>query len=233
MKKLFLFTLGILLSLFAYSQEVQDVIYLKNGSNIKGTIVKQEPNSNIIIRTNDGQLYSFKRDEIEQILKEMNIDLDEYGGSFSYGISIGGGGLIGAPIRFIKNKFAFEMELDYKPGYFQAGNYFGNTNTYYKQAGVLSLGVNYYMGKYFKSKKQKIKLNGITIKGGVGTGDFYTYFIGGGWINESFKKLNTKKSFNLELGPGFFFTEDENSENENSYNRTLGLYWKVQWNWFK
>jgi hypothetical protein len=47
-----------------------DVVYLKNGSIIKGIIVEQYPNVQIKIQTKDGNLFVFKMDEIEKITKE-------------------------------------------------------------------------------------------------------------------------------------------------------------------
>ena len=47
-----------------------DVVYLKNGSIIKGVIVEQYPNVQIKIQTKDGNTFVFKMDEIEKITKE-------------------------------------------------------------------------------------------------------------------------------------------------------------------
>lgn len=72
MKKSVLFVIGILLSVFLYSQEVQyeDVVYLKNGSIIHGMIIEQIPNETIKIKTADRNVFVFEFDQIEKITKE-------------------------------------------------------------------------------------------------------------------------------------------------------------------
>lgn len=49
----------------------QDVVYLKNGSIIRGVIIEQVPNQNIKIETADKSVFVFKIDEIEKITKEL------------------------------------------------------------------------------------------------------------------------------------------------------------------
>lgn len=50
--------------------EMVEVVYLKNGNAIKGTIIEQIPNVSLKIQTKDGSLFVFKFDEIEKITKE-------------------------------------------------------------------------------------------------------------------------------------------------------------------
>jgi hypothetical protein len=47
-----------------------DIVHLKNGSIIKGTIIEQVPNEYIKIETRDGSIFVFKTDEIKLIVKE-------------------------------------------------------------------------------------------------------------------------------------------------------------------
>lgn len=49
---------------------MEDVVYLKNGSIIHGTIVEQVPNVSIKIKTADGNLFVFRIEEVEKITKE-------------------------------------------------------------------------------------------------------------------------------------------------------------------
>ena len=58
------------------SQEVKkteyvDVIYLKNGSIIRGMVMEQIPNESIKIQTADGSLFVYKMDEVLKITKEL------------------------------------------------------------------------------------------------------------------------------------------------------------------
>jgi len=54
----------------AQSQQLDEVVYLKNGSIIRGIIIEQVPNKTIKIKTADENLFVFKMDEIEKITKE-------------------------------------------------------------------------------------------------------------------------------------------------------------------
>jgi len=72
MKKPIILILTFLISIMAYCQEIQyeDVVYLKNGSIIRGMIVEQIPNKTLKIKTADRNLFVFEYDQIEKITKE-------------------------------------------------------------------------------------------------------------------------------------------------------------------
>jgi len=56
---------------FSFGQNsMEDVVYLKNGSIIRGTIIEQIPNQSVKIQTKDRNVFVFKYDEIEKITKE-------------------------------------------------------------------------------------------------------------------------------------------------------------------
>ena len=45
---------------FTYAQgDLQEVVYLKNGSIIRGIIIEQQPNKLIKIQTNDGNVFVY------------------------------------------------------------------------------------------------------------------------------------------------------------------------------
>jgi|GEM_PF-1883804 hypothetical protein len=50
----------------------QDVIYLLNGSIIRGIVIEQVFNSHVKIQTKDGSVFVYKNDEIDKILKEQD-----------------------------------------------------------------------------------------------------------------------------------------------------------------
>jgi len=54
----------------AIAQQMQDVVYLKNGSIIRGMIVEQIPNISVKIQTKDGSVFVCKVEDIEKITKE-------------------------------------------------------------------------------------------------------------------------------------------------------------------
>lgn len=69
----FIFILGFINALYA-QDNIQDVVYLKNGSIIRGMIIEQVPNQSLKIRTNDGSLFVYQFDQIEKITKETPPD---------------------------------------------------------------------------------------------------------------------------------------------------------------
>lgn len=63
--------LGLMLSNATHAQNnMEDVVYLKNGSIIRGIIVEQIPNVSLKIQTNDRNVFVFKMEEIEKMTKE-------------------------------------------------------------------------------------------------------------------------------------------------------------------
>ena len=83
MKKLiFLFILLITTFYLGFSQEYLDVIYLKNGSIIKGIIIEQTANQKIKLKTNDGSIFVYEFNEIEKIEKILK-EKDETGHAIS------------------------------------------------------------------------------------------------------------------------------------------------------
>lgn len=71
MKKYLILLIITLFTKFSYSQvNYQDVVYLKNGSIVRGIIIEQVPNKLIKIETSDKSIFVFQIDEIEKITKE-------------------------------------------------------------------------------------------------------------------------------------------------------------------
>jgi hypothetical protein len=51
--------------------EYIDVVYLKNGSIIRGTLIELIPNVSLKIETKDGSVFFYKMEEVEKITKEL------------------------------------------------------------------------------------------------------------------------------------------------------------------
>ena len=70
--KRFLLVLSIALcaGMTAAAQHYQEVVYLKNGSVIKGTVLEQEAGGNIKIKTADGSIFVYRMDEVQKVVKE-------------------------------------------------------------------------------------------------------------------------------------------------------------------
>ena len=107
-KKLLLtFIFCCVLSPRANAEELEEVVYLKNGSIIHGIIIEQVPNQSLKIQTKDGNLFVITLDEIQKITKEapvsyspsfLNSD-DEYG--WNTGMRYRG---------FVGNSFIFALD---------------------------------------------------------------------------------------------------------------------------
>ncbi len=71
MKKFFAVFVFVLLTSLLFGQgDYQDVVYLKNGSIIRGVIIEQVPNVSIKIETVDKNVFVYQIAEIEKITKE-------------------------------------------------------------------------------------------------------------------------------------------------------------------
>ena len=72
MKKYLALILFALLTTLAIAQSnYQDVVYLKNGSIIRGVVIEQIPNKSIKIETFDKSVFVYQMDEIEKLTKEQ------------------------------------------------------------------------------------------------------------------------------------------------------------------
>ncbi len=56
----------------AQNQALQDVVYLKNGSIIRGLVMEQIPGKTLKILMADGSLFAYSESEVEKIVKEVN-----------------------------------------------------------------------------------------------------------------------------------------------------------------
>lgn len=57
---------GLAISSASFAQTVVDVVYLKNGSVIRGTIVEQVPGESLKVQTANGSIFVYTRDEVEK-----------------------------------------------------------------------------------------------------------------------------------------------------------------------
>ena len=62
----------------AAAQQWVEVVYLKNGGVIRGTVIEQIPNETIKIQTADGSVFVYKIDEVEKISKEQQQSRPKY-----------------------------------------------------------------------------------------------------------------------------------------------------------
>lgn len=57
---------------YGFPQNFREVVYLKNGSIIRGIIIEQVPNESMKIQTADGSLFVCKMEDVEKISKEIS-----------------------------------------------------------------------------------------------------------------------------------------------------------------
>jgi sRNA-binding regulator protein Hfq len=76
MKKIFFCFISLLIALTisAQSGKLIDVVYLRNGSILRGIIIEQIPNETIKLQTADGNIFVYKTSEIEKITKEEQFE---------------------------------------------------------------------------------------------------------------------------------------------------------------
>lgn len=54
-----------------FAQQMEDVVHLKNGGIVRGTIVEQIPGESLKIQTRDGNVFVFAMDEIARLSKDF------------------------------------------------------------------------------------------------------------------------------------------------------------------
>ena len=74
MKRTVLFLVCLMGMTFAFAQTtLQDVVYLKNGSIIRGDIVEMVPNATVKIQTFDGSVFIYPYADVEKFAKEEGV----------------------------------------------------------------------------------------------------------------------------------------------------------------
>ncbi len=147
--------------------------------------------------------------------QEAQPNPDDFGGKFSLGPALGGGGIIGFPLRY----YATQKTI------FELGPYVRLMSDSFGDSIMVSGGIVYYFSKKYIGHKQKCKSNGIFLKGGASFGDPPTIFFTAGWAHESFRLKNPRISFNMELGGRVM---------EAGYITAAVsiIYLKFSWTWF-
>jgi hypothetical protein len=145
---------------------------------------------------------------------------EDFGGKFSLGSAIGGGGAVGLPLRYYINQMSIlELGPYFRPVYNWDTGKVG-TNV------LIAGGYVYYVRKMYIISKQKCISDGIFIKGGYSFWRWPDYFATFGWAHEIFQLDYERHSFNTELGVGLLGSK--------SYNRgaPLLIYLKFSWTYF-
>jgi preprotein translocase subunit YajC len=111
MKRLFSITvILIVITWQSAAQKYKDILYLKSGSKIYGTLLEVSDNQ-YKIRLNDSTIFTFQMSEVEKYEKEKEISRGRY--SSGFGFTLEAGILIGAQSSTYDTPFSFNALLNY------------------------------------------------------------------------------------------------------------------------
>lgn len=227
-----------------YTQQRVDVLELENGTIYRGEIVKKGTEV-VSINTVENALVNIQLDQVVKMYKEYytpDSDLDypeikfsNYGGDISTGFALGGGGVLGFPMRFyFDNISSMELGFYLRPILLSNEDTRGNTTNSLKLGAMFTGGPVAYFSRKYDPLQGKVKQNGIFFKGGYGISrPINEYLFAIGWSYRSFKENSTDSSFTMELGPGFLSGKFKNDYS--GYERRFGpiiIFWKLQWNYY-
>jgi opacity protein-like surface antigen len=210
MKKITLLISLLLISVVIYAQKnnLVDVVYLKNGSILRGIIIEQVPNESIKLQTADGNIFVYQTSEIEKITKEGTVKQSR--NQFAYGdnelqhrkgyigLSIGPSFAIGdlsdLPVGAILNLVDFGYLFTNNIGV--AAKWFG---TAHAESGA-TFGIGGLMGGLLASTpiSEKINFEGKAL---IGPGLFVASYDGDSETSEAY--------FGYDLGVGLRFNTSE------------------------
>ena len=75
----------------AFAQQMEDVVHLKNGGLVRGTIIEQIPGESLKIQTREGNVFVYTMDEIAKMSKEPVMELGRHIGANKKNPWIAGG----------------------------------------------------------------------------------------------------------------------------------------------
>lgn len=195
---------------------LQEVVYLKNDSMIRGTVIEQVPGQSLKIQTADGSIFVYRMDEVEKITKENPIqtkrtatlasagDITGYRGFVDFGFTKGLG-----------DSGADRFELTTSHGY-QFTPYF------FTGAGI---GIHYYMDMWWNGDNVPfiplfIDLRGNLMQGSIvpfiGLKGGYSLVVDDGLYGGGLYaapsvgvKYMLSETFALNLSLGYSYQQDE------------------------
>ncbi|QIU94357.1 DUF481 domain-containing protein [Bacteroides faecium] len=223
-KLLLLLTLLLSISTYVAAQNYTEVVYLKNGSVIKGVIIEQVPNVSLKIKTGDGSLIICQMNDVEKIIKEerytrdYRTDIDNrkaarntlkgYKGFVDFGYIVD-----------LSDYDANKVEISTSHGY-QFNNYFylggGVAADFYTDADLIAVPIFVDFRANFINKKVTPFAD---IKTGYSVGDVEGAYVSTG-IGVRFS-LKGKKAINLKLEYNY---QQHNDHGDYSYNNNYYSY---------
>jgi hypothetical protein len=242
MKQITLIFIFVLISSALFAQNTEDLVYLKNGSVIKGQITEIIPDKHVKIETNGGSLLVYSFAEIEKIEKNKIDDstppvyakgennegiFSDYYNQSSLGVAIGGGGLLGLTYRyFLTEKNGIEGGIFYRPGFYE--DYYLEYKA--TSGAMFTFGPVFYL-KAYENRKAKIKKNGISVKVGVSPlGKMNELFGTVNWVHDTYRPESKNRYLSFELGAGAIYRYEIPSDASADLSTTAPLiYLKLNW----
>lgn len=191
-------------NLMLLAESYEDVIYLKNGSVIRGIIIEQVPNKTIKIKTKDRNIFVYKLEEVLKITKEeiepiSSSGLKEgYKGVLTLGYQIGVG-----EKKYDRVKLVYSGGFQYNP---------------YISFGITS-GLNYYLRDYSFKVLIPILIDFKTNFTDSDISPFISISVG--------TSLNPENSFNI-FGPLFEISVGADLITSKSSTFNIGLGYRLQ-----
>ncbi len=228
----------LLFSISAIGQnKANDIIYLKDGSMLKGQIIERTNDGAIKMLLENGREITVSMREVNQVTVEgIGTNTADYGGKTAFGLGIIGDGGIEGHFRF-KADEELIIDLSIQPDFTQLVNDITNESRFEGGLGV-GAELNYFFGRRFKETKQKVRANGLFLRGARGFNEYTSTKLNFGWVSEYFRLNRFKRGFQLNLGLGYqinhWLDDPKNqvySENRKKYQ--LGPYLRLQWNFFQ
>ena len=113
-----LFVLLYLPTISIAQQDMEDVVYLKNGSIIRGIIIEQVPNVSIKVQTRDGSVFVYEMENILKITKEPRTGVAPLGSKAPVSSSLGKSAFLFNPLGFLQFGPILEGEFSLTPDTF-------------------------------------------------------------------------------------------------------------------
>ena len=204
----------------AYSSEKhQDVVYLKNGSIIRGTLIELIIGKTMKIKTKDGSIFVYNLDEVEKITKEPTFrdksdNNDSYSNNSTFANnsnSLGSSELIFHPLGFLQFGPILQYDIFLGKSLYIGPHlrfsYFGVLYHYLIEMNkinpsALAFGLN--IKKLFGNKRNKFYAGLITEYGGADGEAYSSYYNGIVSAAVSYLTLMLNGGYRFRSNSGFF-----------------------------
>lgn len=165
MARIILLLFIVSISSMAFGQQQLQTIYLDNGDIFIGEIVEITKEGNYVIKTLSGEELVFLKWQIKSIAKGREIDgqLEMYGGNKAAGLSVFGNGFIGGSYHFgIGKNFYVDGGVQFSMFPVQIDLFGDGIVT---KTGLSTFaGFSYYLGSRYGSKRDKVKNFGVFLQ---------------------------------------------------------------------